>query len=172
MNAQQIFSRLILLNFVLFQSLVCGNDSQTKASQETGSTSAESSIAQQPGDPIKKADGEFQLPKRKRNEKSGSGFSLKQALGDTGLKLAIVIGILMIVVILMAKRKDRQTIPKEAIEVLGRIPYSNKQSIQLIKFGQKLVLVEASAAGLKPISEITDPAEVDQMVQMIRPSSN
>ena len=86
---------------------------------------------------------------------------------DIGLKLGIVIGVFLIVMILMSKKSDSSMIPKEAIEVLGRVPFSGKQTLQLVRFGQKLVLVESSSNGLKPISEMTDPLEVQQMLNMI-----
>ncbi len=154
MNTKPFFGWGVVLVAMMFAGTLSGDDSKVKPEQDK--------VAQQ--------NGEFKLPKRDEHPGKNPGFSLKQSLGDTGLKLAIVIGIFMVFVILLSKRKDQQAIPKEAIELLGRIPFSNKQSIQLIKFGKKLVLVEASSAGLKPISEITDPSEVDQMVQMIRPS--
>lgn len=91
----------------------------------------------------------------------------KSQLMDVGVKLGIVVGLFLIAMILMSKKTDSSAIPKEAIEVLGRVPFSGKQALQLVRFGQKLVLVESSANGLKPISEMTDPVEVQNMLNTI-----
>ena len=99
-----------------------------------------------------------------RNPNSING---KFKLTDVGVKLGIVVGVFLIVMILMSKKSDSSAIPREAIEVLGRVPFSGKQSLQLVRFGQKLVLVESSATGLKPISEMTDPVEVQNMLNTI-----
>ena len=115
---------------------------------------------------------EFELPQRQKNDGSSKKSTLDYSLGETGIKLGIVVGIFLVIVILLSKKQEKQSLPREAIEVLGRIPVSSKQSVQLIRFGQKLVLVESSQNGLKPISEITDPAEVNQMLDLIRPRLN
>lgn len=113
---------------------------------------------------------ELELPSRTSVDASSEESrpdNQKSPLMDVGLKLGIVIGIFLIVMILMSKKSDSSMIPKEAIEVLGRVPFSGKQTLQLVRFGQKLVLVESSSNGLKPISEMTDPLEVQQMLNMI-----
>lgn len=115
---------------------------------------------------------EFTLPQRQGNQASPSKSTLSGPLGETATKLGIVVGIFLVIVILLSKKREKQVLPREAIEVLGRIPVSSRQSVQLIRFGQKLVLVESSQNGLKPISEITDPAEVNQMLDLIRPRVN
>lgn len=124
-----------------------------------------------PNDSTTKLEGDFQLPERNptSEKKASSTFDLKAMLGETGIKIAIVVGILLIAVLLLSKQKTTRTIPGEAIEILGTVPFTAKQNIQLIRFGQKLVLIESSVNGLKPISEITDPAEVNQMLDLIRP---
>ena len=118
-----------------------------------------------------KQDG-FRLPPR--TEKAGSNQSekWKQAMGDTGLKLGIVLGLFVVVAILFTRKKQKESLPREAVEVLGEIPIANRRSVQVIRFGPKLVLVESSPEGLKPISEMTDPDEVSQLVEVIGNPSN
>lgn len=113
---------------------------------------------------------ELAVPTRSDRSESSqhpSSMNGKSQLMDVGVKLGIVVGVFLIVMILMSKKTDSSAIPKEAIEVLGRVPFSGKQALQLVRFGQKLVLVESSANGLKPISEMTDPVEVQNMLNTI-----
>ena len=61
-------------------------------------------------------------------------------------------------------------LPAEAFEVLGRAPLANRQQAHLLRCGNKLLLVSASAAGTEPLAEITDPAEVDRLTSLCRQS--
>ena len=56
----------------------------------------------------------------------------------------------------------------EAFEVLGRAPLANRQQAHLLRCGNKLLLVSAGAAGVEPLTEITDPAEVDRLTDLCR----
>lgn len=83
-----------------------------------------------------------------------------------GGSLAIVVGLFLIVA-WMARRgmpKQPPLLPREAIEVLGRQRFGGKQQeVQLLRIGNKLVLVHVMAGHVEPLSEITDPAEVDRL---------
>ena len=115
-------------------------------------------------------DNEFEFSKREiSTEKYEFNYDLKESLGDSGIKVLICVGIFLIGLIALTRKKTERRIPVEAVEVLGTIPIGGRQNIQLIRFGQKLVLIEMSPNGLKPISEITDPMEVNQMLDQIRP---
>ncbi len=95
------------------------------------------------------------------------------SLGNNLLtKAAIVVGILMILAIVMSSKRPQQAVPREALEVLGKVPFSGRQSLQLVRFGRKLVLVESSNDGLKPISEITDPLEVQDLLAKFQNPGN
>jgi flagellar protein FliO/FliZ len=59
-------------------------------------------------------------------------------------------------------------LPAEAFEVLGRAPLANRQHAHLLRCGNKLLLVSAGAAGTEPLTEITDPAEVDRLTELCR----
>lgn len=128
-------------------------------------------LAKTAADPTKasSADG-FQLPPRPSEPVANSPtFDLKRTLGKTGIQIAIGFGVLLIFALMFSKKRTARSLPREALEILGTVPLNNRKQIQLIRFGQKLVLVEASSDGLKPISELTDPAEVNQMLDLIRP---
>ncbi|MEC9094470.1 MAG: hypothetical protein VX438_17305, partial [Planctomycetota bacterium] len=73
---------------------------------------------------------EFELPKRQEKAIPSTQTSFMDALEKTAGKLGIGVGVLLVILILFSKKSDRQTLPKEAIEILGRVPFSAKQSVQ------------------------------------------
>jgi flagellar biogenesis protein FliO len=67
----------------------------------------------------------------------------------------------------MAPQAQRP-LPREVVEVLGRSPLGPRRQLQLIRFGGKLVLTSVSNDGVQPISEVTDPDEVQNLTQQCR----
>lgn len=59
-------------------------------------------------------------------------------------------------------------LPTEVIEPLGRMPILGRQELHLLRLGNKLVLMAISPTGMEPISEVTDPAEVDRLLGLCR----
>ena len=57
-------------------------------------------------------------------------------------------------------------IPREVLEVVGAVPLNNRQQLQLVRLGSKLLLMIHSAEGTQSIAEITDPAEVDHLLEL------
>lgn len=58
--------------------------------------------------------------------------------------------------------------PKEAVESLGRASLTARQQIQLIRVGNKLLLVALSPTGVEPLTEITDATEVEHLLALCR----
>ena len=151
--------RLRILTLVILALCAVPSDSRAQTAEPQENAEKRSS-----------RDNNFRMPKRpEQTEPVSQASEIPWLSGDNGIKLGVVVGILTIAVLLLGKRKDSASIPREAIEILGAVPMAARQSVQLIRFGKKLVLVESSAAGLKPISEITDPAEVERMLDLIQP---
>jgi flagellar biogenesis protein FliO len=66
------------------------------------------------------------------------------------------------------------TLPKDVVEVLGRVPLGGRQQVHLLRVGRKLILVAVSQAGMETLTEITDAMEVDRLAglcQQTRPDS-
>ena len=84
--------------------------------------------------------------------------------------LALVLGVFFLVVWLFRRAlpQGRGILPPEAFEVLGRAPLANRQQAQLLRCGNKLLLVCVGAAGAETLTEITDPAEVERLVEVCR----
>ena len=54
-------------------------------------------------------------------------------------------------------------LPREVLEVLGRAPLAERKQMQLLRLGNKLVLIAVSPTGTDTLAEITDPVEVDRL---------
>ncbi len=55
-------------------------------------------------------------------------------------------------------------LPRQVVELIGFVPLGQRQQLQLVRLGSKLVLVAVSANGAEPLAEVTDPVEVDQIL--------
>ncbi|HEX4146398.1 MAG TPA: flagellar biosynthetic protein FliO [Pirellulales bacterium] len=79
--------------------------------------------------------------------------------------LSGVIGLFLIVAWLMRRGSPRAggLLPREVVEVLGRAPLADRRQMQLLRLGNKLVLIAVSPTGIDTLAEITDPAEVDRL---------
>jgi flagellar biogenesis protein FliO len=93
--------------------------------------------------------------------------------------LAIVIGSFLLFAWAI-RRNNRNTgtrrgsVPNDAVTVLGRVPLAARQFAELLRVGNKLVLVAATPNGPTALTEISDPAEVDRIVglcQQFEPNS-
>lgn len=84
--------------------------------------------------------------------------------------LAIVIGLFFAFVWVMRKNAGAGggLLPKEAFEVLGRAPLVGRQQAQIVRFGNKLVLLGISPDGVEPLAELTDPVEIDRVAGLCR----
>jgi flagellar biogenesis protein FliO len=69
----------------------------------------------------------------------------------------------------MAARRGQ--LPTEVVSVLGRIPLAAKQFAELLRVGNKLVLISLTPTGAETITEVTDPAEVDRLVGLCQQNS-
>ncbi len=65
-----------------------------------------------------------------------------------------------------------RTLPREALEVLGRAPLAGKQHAHLVRVGNKLLLLAISPGDIKTLTEITDPVEVDRLAGICVQSSS
>lgn len=94
----------------------------------------------------------------------------------TVASLGIVLGLFLVLAWFMRRMSPAAAavLPKEAVEVLGQSTLGGKQHVQLLRCGNKLLLVSVSAAGMETLTEVTDPIEVDRLAGLCmraRPSS-
>lgn len=84
--------------------------------------------------------------------------------------LAGVVALFLGVVWLLRRGAGRgaSPLPGDVFEVLGRASLGNKQPVQLIRLGGKLVLVSLSGQGWQTLTEIDDPDEVTRLTGLCR----
>ncbi|HLJ11966.1 MAG TPA: flagellar biosynthetic protein FliO [Planctomycetaceae bacterium] len=64
----------------------------------------------------------------------------------------------------------QKTLPAEVMQVLGRKSLDYRHAIHLIRFGSRLLVLGSSQEGLRTLSEIADPLEVDYLAGLCKPS--
>ncbi|MFN3150984.1 FliO/MopB family protein [Bremerella sp.] len=57
---------------------------------------------------------------------------------------------------------------KEIIQVLGKSQLSGKQQLELVRVGQKLLLLCVTPNGVETLTEITEPSEVERLLTIVR----
>jgi flagellar biogenesis protein FliO len=105
------------------------------------------------------------------NETKSNGNSLSfaftklESFSTAGAGLAIVVGLFLICVWLLRRggAKTSGVLPTDAFAVLGRAPLTPQSFAHLLRLGNKLVLVAMSPDGIQPLTEVTDPMEVDRL---------
>jgi flagellar biogenesis protein FliO len=92
-------------------------------------------------------------------------FSKFKSLSTAGGGLAIVLALFLVCMWLLrgSGAKTSSSLPAEAFAVLGRAPLTAQSYAQLLRLGNKLVLVAVAADGAQPLAEVTDPEEVDRI---------
>ncbi len=92
--------------------------------------------------------------------------ALTTVAGSLGAVLA-----LFLVIVWCSRRfspAGASALPKEAVELLGRAPLSPRQQMQLVRVGNKLLLVAISGTDTQTLTEITEPTEVEHLTALCR----
>ena len=86
--------------------------------------------------------------------------------------LAIVVGIFLLCVWVFRRggRGAVTVLPADVVSVLGRVPLAAREYADLLRVGNKLVLVARTPTGPIALTEITDPLEVDRLVGLCQQS--
>jgi flagellar biogenesis protein FliO len=85
-----------------------------------------------------------------------------------GGSLAIVLGLFLGIMWLLRQASPRGfgVLPAEVFESLGRAPLPNHQQVQLLRCGNRLILISIGITGVEPLAEITDPSEVERLTML------
>ncbi len=85
--------------------------------------------------------------------------------------LAIVLGLFFTLAWFMRRNMPKAStrLPDEIVQVLGRTNLG-RQPVQLVRCGNKLILLATSPSGVTPLTEITDPLEVDRLAGLCQQS--
>lgn len=95
----------------------------------------------------------------------------KRSSGTVQMFISVVSSLLIVVGLLLGAawcyRKATPNLtgglPKQVLQVLGRMPVAPRQQLILMRFGPKLVLMSNLQGEVRTLSEIIDPLEVDRI---------
>jgi len=129
--------------------------------------------------PSAKEDRRRLAPHRRETSKASPDFAADalpsfglnfDSIYTTGAALAVVLGVFFLCAALVRRgaKKANARLPEEVVSVLGRVPLAARQFAELVRVGNKLVLVSVTPHGAEPLTEITDPAEIDRLVGLCR----
>lgn len=127
-------------------------------------------------EPIGPIDGPAPLRLSPRSESESGKLDKPLAPSASGAistvvgSLAIVLG-LFVVLAWFSRRltpAGAAQLPKEVLELLGRASLNSRQQVQLVRLGNKLLLVASTASGSETLTEITDAAEVERLSSLCR----
>lgn len=84
--------------------------------------------------------------------------------------LAVVLGLFFLVAWFLRRSTPGplSPLPSEVFEVLGRSTLGGQHQVQLVRCGNRVLLISAGPAGPETLCEITDPDEVTQLLAMCR----
>jgi flagellar biogenesis protein FliO len=106
------------------------------------------------------------------DEKSHEAHTRGTSLSPMTAVSALTVVICLILILARIFRRHAplfsQSLPTEALEILGRRFLDQRQSIVLLRIGSRILVVGSSAAGLQGVGEVTDPVEVDLIAGMCR----
>ncbi|MCS7238512.1 MAG: flagellar biosynthetic protein FliO [Thermoguttaceae bacterium] len=128
------------------------------------------------GLPLPPAQGRPNAPDRRTNS-SGSPLSSKQPWSLSTPLVLLTVGVVVVCLTVigwmgsMRASRPGGLLPSEVVEVLGRRPLTPRLSLQLIRCGNRLLLVAATPDGVNTLSEITEPCEVNQLLALCRRSA-
>ncbi len=93
-----------------------------------------------------------------------------EPIAAAALSLAIVVGGYFLLRVCLRNRSGTSggRIPAQVIEVVGYAPLGPRQQLQLLRLGNRLVLVAVNSNHAETLAEITDPTEVDQIIEACR----
>lgn len=108
---------------------------------------------------------------RRAGDSSGLGVG-GQSLLQTGVALAFVLALVFGCAWLLRKAgpKSLQPLPLEAVQLLGNAPHYGKQHLRLIRMGQRVLLLAVSETSTQTLTEVTDPTEVSQLLELCQSS--
>lgn len=106
-------------------------------------------------------------PQRLRPDSSRANSGSRATTTMLG-SLTVVLAAFFVLVWLSRKTapKGLTPLPGEVFESLGRAPLTGRQQMQLIRLGNKLVLLNVTSTGAETLTEITDIDEVNRLAAL------
>ncbi|MFP6650591.1 MAG: flagellar biosynthetic protein FliO [Pirellulaceae bacterium] len=111
-------------------------------------------------------------PPREKSAASSTSASVsestRQAVIRVSASMAIVLAVFFLVIWFLRRSLPHQArvLPEEAFEVLGTAPLSSRHTIQLVRVGNRLLVVSLTTGGATSLAEISDIEEVDRLLSL------
>ncbi|NUQ61007.1 MAG: flagellar biosynthetic protein FliO [Pirellulales bacterium] len=108
----------------------------------------------------------------RKDRLSDSRGGIWPSLLTIGSSLAVVLGLFFLFAWTMRRASPRGTValPTDVVEVLGRTTLTHRQHLHLLRCGRKLLLISVCLDSVEPLTEITEPEEVDRLSGLCRQS--
>lgn len=115
-----------------------------------------------------------QKPATAASRRSGKKTKPTTTFWKTAGALAVIVVMILLAGRILKKRGGGigNTLPAEAVELLGRRYLDQRQAIHLVRLGSRILVLGSSPDGLSSLAEITDPVEIDYLAGVCRPVSN
>ena len=93
-----------------------------------------------------------------------------RALGTVAGSLGVVLGLFFVIAWSLQRvgPKPGTRLPKEAMELLGQAPLVGRQQMQLVRVGNRLLVLAISAGSAETLAEISEPSEVEHLLALCR----
>jgi flagellar biogenesis protein FliO len=112
----------------------------------------------------------------KEGPSGAEGGQRKSAAGDGWLTTFGALTAVLALVFLTAKVMKRnapaqqKTLPADVVQVLGRKALDYRHQIHLVRCGSRMLVLGTSQEGMRTLSEITDPVEIDYLAGLCKAS--
>jgi flagellar biogenesis protein FliO len=103
---------------------------------------------------------------RRVARKGGTGGGWWQTLGALAVVVAAIFAVRLVLRRLAGTVGMRRS--GQPIEVLARATIGSRQQVALVRLGRRLVLVGSGPSGMSPLAEVSDPAEVADLLEQVR----
>jgi flagellar biogenesis protein FliO len=145
------------------------SESQTSELQTSELQTSESQTSELPT-------ADLPLPPRRRDRRdaaAGDSSVMRSPIWTVASSLTMVVGLFLLTVWGARKHLPQAAtpLPEDVVRVLGRAPLAHRQTMQLVRIGNKLVLLCVTPQGAETLAEIHDPDEVSRLTSSCDPSS-
>jgi flagellar biogenesis protein FliO len=94
-----------------------------------------------------------------------------------GSRLAIVLGLFLGLILVQRwlVPRDRVLLTNGLFQICGKVSLDGKRSLQLVRVGQRLLVLLESPQGMQRLAEISDPTEVRRLLEaggLARPAAD
>ena len=147
-----------------------------RANQSVAPVTLETKVPEPAPLPVPVAAAPLPIPLTPRGSASGKALIRTPSTGwgaisSVGASLGLVLGAFLCVAWLSKRYlpKSAGPLPKEVVEQLGWAPLVGRQQMQLVRLGNKLLLIAVTpGSSAEPLAEVTDQAEVERLSAICR----